>query len=152
MNPVQPTTRTLSFTWHVADNWYGQNYRVVLLKEDSPIDFATASEAKQYRSKLARYIKAKHPEAKATTKRMVVKNYAELPTYIHSIGPSYSCSNIHITVEQLEAFITEQESSYEWRDKQRLNSVKREHRQFRKEMKAEQKRRRLEELNRAKVA
>jgi len=136
-NPIQPTTKVLAFTWHVTDNWYGKNYRVVLLKEDSPICFESAKEAKSYRTKLARYIKAKHPESKATGKRMAFKNYAEFPTYIYcGAGPSYSCSNMHITVEQLEAFITEQESTYEWSQKQRELQWKKDNRERAKERKA----------------
>jgi hypothetical protein len=134
-NTIQPTTKVLAFTWHEADSWYGKNYRVVLLKEDSPIDFDSAKEAKQYRSKLARYINSKYQSANATGKRMVFKNYDEFPTYIHCTGPSYYCSNYHITVAELEAFITAQEDTYEFRQKQRELEWKRENRQRAKERK-----------------
>ena len=138
MNPIQPTTKVLAFTWHVSDNWYGQNYRVVLLKEDSPICFENAKEAKQYRSKLTRYIKAKYRDAKNVSgKRMVFKNYAEFPTYTYcSMGPSYSCNNIHVTVEELETFIAAQENTHEFRQKQRELEYKRENRARIKERKA----------------
>ena len=138
-NPIQPTTKVLTYTWHVDNGWYGDNYRVVLLKEDSPMCFESAKEAKQYKSKLVRFIKAKHSSAKNVAgKKLVFGNYAEFATYIYcGMGPSYSCANYHVTVEELEAFITNQESSWEFQQKQRVNS-------FRKEMKAEQRRRRLE--------
>jgi len=106
-NPIQPTTRVLTFEWYVPDNWYGKNYRAVLLKEDSPIHFETISEAKKYRSKFAKLIKSKFSEAKPTAKKMIIGNYAEFETYkYYGSGPSYACTNIHFTVEQLEEFLS----------------------------------------------
>lgn len=138
-NEIQPTTKVLTFTWHVENGWYGDNYRVVLLKEDSPMCFENAKEAKQYRSKLVRYIKANHSKATDVTgKRMVFGNYAEFETYHYcSMGPSYSCTNIHITVEELEAFIARVEDTWEFRTKQRDLECKRRNRKDAKERKAQ---------------
>lgn len=136
-NPIQPTTKVLAYTWHVPNGWYGDNYRVVLLKEDSPMCFESAKEAKQYKSKLVRFIKAKHSSAKNVTgKKLVFGNYAEFATYTYcSMGPSYSCANYHVTVEELEAFIAREENSYEFQQKQRELEWKRRNRKEAKERK-----------------
>jgi hypothetical protein len=110
-NSIQPTTRVLTFEWYVSDDWYGERYRVVLLKEDSNIDFETLGEAKKYRSKLAKYINGKYKiilgKERPTVKKMKIGNYGDFPTYKYlGAGPSYSCKNIHVTVEQLEKLIS----------------------------------------------
>ena len=138
-NPIQPTTKVLTYTWHVDNGWYGDNYRVVLLKEDSPMCFESAKEAKQHKSKLVRFIKAKHSSAKNVAgKKLVFGNYAEFATYIYcGMGPSYSCTNYHVTVEELEAFIAAQENTYEFRQKQSELEWKRRNRKDAKERKAQ---------------
>ena len=132
---INPQT-CLSHTWHIPDNWYGSNKRVILEKAKG-VSFDSAKEAKQYKPLLVRYIKAKYETATEIKNSTVKYGKAfELTTYIHTIGPSYSCTNILITVEELEAFITQQESSEEWIEKNREKEEKRKWRQHVRERKA----------------
>ena len=89
-----------------------------------------SKEAKEYKSKLVRYIKSKYPKAEVKAKEMVFGRYDSFTTYIHTIGPCYHCSNINITVDDLEGFIVAQESSYSWQQKQRELEWKRERREM----------------------
>jgi hypothetical protein len=106
----------LAIEWHVKDNWYGQNYRMVLSKSETE-EFKNAKEAKPYRSLLAKYINDKH-RLKLTAKRATFGKLLSFQTYIYcSMGPSYSCSNSYITVAELEAWKVSIESTEEYRHK-----------------------------------
>jgi hypothetical protein len=117
----------LVIEWHVKDNWYGQNYRMVLSKSETE-EFKNAKEAKPYRSLLAKFINDKF-KLKVTAKRSNFGKLLSFKTYIYcGAGPSYSCNNIHITVAELEAWKVATESTPEYRQKRVEAGYKKENR------------------------
>lgn len=129
----------LSLEWHVQDNWYGQNYRMVLLKSDIE-GFKNAREAKRFRALLVQYTNVKKT-IKLNAKRVCFGLYADLKTYHYcSMGPSWSCTNIEITVDELLAWQQQYQSTQEFRDKQRKNERRKQDKEQREARKAEHRR------------
>ena len=107
----------LALEWHVKDNWYGQNYRMILSKPENE-EFKNAKETKSYRSLLAKYVNEKYKQ-KVTAKHSTFGKLLSFETYRYcGAGPSYSCHNYFITVAELEAWKTSIESTQEYRVKQ----------------------------------
>ncbi len=107
----------LAIEWHVKDNWYGQNYRMILSKSENE-EFKNAKEAKPYRSLLAKFVNDKN-KTKLNAKRTEFGKLLSFETYRYcGAGPSYSCRNSFITVSELEAWKTQIESTQEYRVKQ----------------------------------
>jgi len=107
----------LALEWHVKDNWYGQNYRMILSKSENE-EFKNAKEVKPYRSLLAKYVNEKYKQ-KVTAKYSTFGKLLSFETYRYcGFGPSYSCHNYFITVAELEALKTQIESTYEYKQKQ----------------------------------
>jgi len=134
---THPTEKVLAITWHVKDNWYGKNYRLILNKDENT-GFSSLKEAKSYKSLLALYVKNKYNQ-KVTGKYAKFDQHDNFPTYIHSIGPSYWCDNYYISIAQLEAFKQQYQTSSEFREKQR----KAENRKWLKEMRSSRSKRPL---------
>jgi hypothetical protein len=103
---LSPDSKTLSITWHVRDDWYGQNYRVVLVPDET-LSFASDADAKRFAAKLAKYVTRKYLKPikhKATVCGADAKiaNYGDLATYRYlPMGPSWSCQNFIVTVNEL---------------------------------------------------
>ena len=102
---LSPESKTLSITWHVSDNRYGQNYRVVLVPDET-LSFASDADAKRFAAKLAKYVThgylkpIKYKAAKGADAE--IANYGDLATYRYcSMGPSWSCQNFIVTVNEL---------------------------------------------------
>ena len=103
---IAETALTVSIEWYVPDDWYGSRYRVVLVPDET-LSFADVSDAKKYAAKLSKWVNNKYIKNNGLkpvkTADAVIKPYGELPTYIYmSMGPSYSCRNINITISDLE--------------------------------------------------
>jgi len=125
----------LAIEWHVKDNWYGQNYRMVLSKSETE-EFKNAKEAKPYRSLLAKYINDKR-RLKLTAKRATFGKLLSFQTYIYcSMGPSYACTNLHITVAEIEQWKLAIESTDEYRHKKIRAGYNKENRLRREAIKA----------------
>ena len=106
----------LAIEWHVKDNWYGKNYRYVLSKSETE-EFKNAKEAKAYRGLLVKLINHRHSQ-KLTAKRATFGKLLSFSTYqYYSMGPSYSCTNIPITLLELNAWKHTIESTEEYRFK-----------------------------------
>jgi hypothetical protein len=108
---VPANANVLTFTWHIPDGWYGSNGRFVLLLNEGE-GFKTKSDAMQVRGLFVQWMKNRFgKERKVKASDIEFGVYSQFPTYIYcGAGPSYSCTNIHITVSELE----------EWR--QRMNA------------------------------
>jgi len=103
---IAETALTVSIEWYVPDNWYGSRYRVVLVPDET-LSFANISDAKKYAAKLSKWVNNKYIKNNGLkpvkTADVEIKSYRDLPTYIYmSMGPSYSCRNINITISELE--------------------------------------------------
>jgi hypothetical protein len=103
---LSPESKTLSITWHVRNDWYGENCRVVLVPDET-LSFASDTAAKKFAAKLAKYVT--HNYLKRTGNKPAkgadaeIANYGDLPTYQYcSMGPSWSCQNFVISVNELE--------------------------------------------------
>lgn len=142
---VNQDIKVLAITWHQIDNWYGKNYRVILIK-DNETGFDTLKETKLYRSLLINYIN--HEWKRYLTsldKCKVTKDFSaynilssfETYRYCRS-GPSYACSNTFITVAELlewkekyerSSEFVEKKQAAEWRQKRKLftSNKKRKH-------------------------
>jgi len=102
---IEHKNLVLSIQWYVKDEWYGNNYRLVLngLSEDG---FKTKSDAKKYSSYIKKYLKHKE-----NIKNGIIDicEYSNLETYRYcSMGPSWSCTNIHIKSTEFLEFIENQ--------------------------------------------
>lgn len=99
------TALTLSINWYVPDNWYGSNCRLILVPDNNLTGFETEKDAKKLAGKLAKYVTKtylKKLKKSATAKDAKIEIFENLPTYkYYSLGPSWSCTNIFITVSQL---------------------------------------------------
>jgi len=142
----------LAIEWHVKDNWYGQNYRMVLSKSETE-EFKNAKEAKPYRSLLAKFINDKYRQ-KVTAKYSTFGKLLSFKTYIYcGAGPSYSCHNYNITVAELEAWKLAIESTHEYRQKRVEAGYKKENRLRREAIKkAKRERLKAERLAAAEVS
>jgi hypothetical protein len=116
---VPANANVLTFSWHIPDGWYGSNRRFVLLLNESE-GFKTKSDAMRVRGLFVQWMKNKFgKERKVKASDIVFGEYSKFPTYIYcGAGPSYSCTNIHITVSELEAWRQKYESAWEYREKQ----------------------------------
>lgn len=140
MENTEQDKNVLAIEWYVADNWYGNNYRMVLNKSENE-EFKNAKEAKPYRALLAKYINEKRNQ-KVTAARAKFGKLSNFKTYQYcSMGPSYSCTNSYVTVAQLEEWKNIIESSHEYKQKQRMNEYKKENRLRRETMKKEKRER-----------
>ena len=140
----------LAIEWHVKDNWYGQNYRMVLSKSENE-EFKNAKEAKPYRSLLAKFVNAKRNQ-KLNAKRTTFGKLLSFKTYMYcGAGPSYSCTNSYVTVAELEAWKNTYESSQDYKDKQREAGYRKQNKERREAIKKERreaiKKARKERLN-----
>ena len=128
---LTPNSLVLAFTWHIPDNWYGTNKRVVLSAFEGS-GFSGMKEAKQYKTALVKYIKAKFQNVKPSGKLLKFGEVGGFPTYIYcGAGPSYACDNYYVTVQDLERFIVELESSPEYQEAQRDRERRKEMKQNR---------------------
>jgi hypothetical protein len=92
----------IAIEWYVNDNWYGQNYRLIFTGYDGE-GFITKAKAAKHTSMLKKYAKFKFKESnKGKIVIDKVKNYV---TYIYcSMGPSWSCNNMFVKVEDFKEF------------------------------------------------
>ena len=145
MENTNQDKNVLTIEWHVKDNWYGQNYRMVLSKSETE-EFKNAKEAKQYRSLLVKYIKDRR-NVKLPVSRAKFGKLSSFPTYIHSIGPSYSCTNMNITVAELNEWKEGYEETPEYREKQYKAHIRKQNKERREAQKAFEKRRKQLTVN-----
>lgn len=97
------TEKVLSIQWHIPDNWYGSNRRVVLHQEGG---FKTKGEAKKLAKRLKRY--AKEVYGFNCKKEVTFSKFWECETYIYcGNGPSWACTNYFVTPQMLEDAYTE---------------------------------------------
>jgi hypothetical protein len=100
-----PTAIILALKYHVDDNWYGQNYRVVL-SPDGIVGFNTITEAKKYRGAFVKYFNKNQGKTNKIKMKVADVKIGELgtfPTYIYcSAGPSYSCTNLYRTLNDIK--------------------------------------------------
>ena len=93
---------TIAIEWYVNDDWYGKNYRLIFSGYDGE-GFTTKPKAAKHTSMLKKYAKSKFKESnKGIIVIDQVKNYV---TYVYcSMGPSWSCANIFVNVEDFKDF------------------------------------------------
>jgi hypothetical protein len=127
---VPANANVLTFSWHTPDGWYGRNTRFVLVLSDGSSrhcparnnveGFKTKSDAMRVRGLFLQWMKNKFgKERKVKASDIVFGEYSKFPTYIYcGAGPSYSCTNVHITVSELEEWREKYESTWEYREKQ----------------------------------
>jgi len=115
---VPANANVLTFTWHIPDGWYGSNRRFVLLLNEGE-GFKTKSDAMRVRGLFVQWMKNKFgKERKVKASDIVFGEYSKFPTYIYcGAGPSYSCTNVHITVSELEAWRQKYENTWEYHEK-----------------------------------
>ena len=94
----------LAIRWYVPDNWYGQNIRVILNGIDGT-GFSNKTQAKEYVSKLKKFIKSVNRNY--TGKGIVEVDLLEnLETYRYcAYGPSWSCTNHIIDTEEFLEYL-----------------------------------------------
>lgn len=116
---VPANENVLTFTWHIPDGWYGSNRRFVLLLNEGE-GFKTKSDAMRVRGLFVQWMKDKFgKDRKVTASDVKFGVYSQFPTYIYcGAGPSYSCTNVHITVSELEEWRRKYENTWEYREKQ----------------------------------
>jgi hypothetical protein len=129
---VPANANVLTFTYHTPDGWYGRNTRFVLLLNDGNVHknrhcpassdaegFKTKGDAMRVKGLFVQWMKnkfGKEPKVKASD--IVFGVYSQFPTYIYcGAGPSYSCTNVHVTVTELEAWRQKYESTWEYHEK-----------------------------------
>ncbi len=116
-----PETKVLAIEWYIPDGWYGKRRRVVLTSTEDA-GFRTASEAKSHAARLKHFAKDKY----GVKESPLFKTIEGCPTYIYcGAGPSYSCTNIYITIADLDLFQAKYEQSEEFREKQRKAEFRR---------------------------
>jgi hypothetical protein len=117
---VPANANVLTFTWHIPDGWYGSNRRFVLLLNEGE-GFKTKGDAMQVRSLFVQWMNNKFgKDRKVKASDIVFGVYSQFPTYIYcGAGPSYSCTNVHITVSELEEWKEKYENTWEYSEKQR---------------------------------
>lgn len=92
---------------HVNDNWYGQNYRIILKPSDDKNDdvgYSTKKEVEQYLKKFKEYCKTYFKQfgdgkCKISFTTSELENLIAF-TYV-SMGPSLSYTHYYITPEEL---------------------------------------------------
>ena len=91
---------TLAGFIYVENGWYGDRYRYMLHGEEGE-GFSTKREAYKWATLMKKYIKRrKNRDAQITVAENTEENF---PTYKYGgAGPSWSCKNIEIFVEDLE--------------------------------------------------
>ena len=100
---------------HLIDNWYGQNFRLVLIPEEDKF-FKTKKDAKIHQKDFKNYCKIYFNRMRNNDnpKVSIVYNISErekLLTYMYcGSGPSYSCSENIITVKRLQEFMEREKS------------------------------------------
>lgn len=83
--------------WYVPDNWYGNNYRVILSQE-----FKNKTEAKKYCGLLCKYVKEKYKQKLKVDDVLFSENFID---YVYcSMGPSLYYNTYSVTIEELEKF------------------------------------------------
>jgi hypothetical protein len=111
---LKPETKVLAAEWYVPDGWYGSNRRVVLIQGEGQ-GFNTVKEAMAYKSLLKLFLKKQYNQKLNPD----FATMANCPTYkYYGSGPSYSCTNIIVTVNELEEFKSKWESSDEFKELQ----------------------------------
>lgn len=106
--------KVLQLTWYIPDDWYGTNKRIILIPEEGR-GFVNAKEAKPYMSLFRTFVKQKYSQKE----KPGMTTFSSCPTYRYcSAGPSYTCTNVIITIAKLEAFKEEWENSPEYKAKQ----------------------------------
>lgn len=126
----------LTLEWYIPDGWYGTRKRLVL-SLDEENGFKNASEANRQRSLFIKYINdrfKKPPVKRADDKETREKFKGEeakagalgnFPTYIYcGAGPSYSCTNIYVTVSKLQEWLAQWEQSEAGQEKARLKAYR----------------------------
>ena len=121
----------LTLEWYIPDNWYGTRRRVVL-SLDGSTGFKNVSEANSHRSLFVKYINATYSKPREGGKVEKFKGSEtkagaldSFPTYIYcGAGPSYSCTNISITVDTLQEWFRKWEKSDEAREKARASEYR----------------------------
>lgn len=100
-----PTAIILALEYHVADDWYGRNYRVVLTL-DNIVGFNTVAEAKKYRGAFVKYFNKNQGKTNKIKMKVADVEIGELGTFLtykyNSFGPSYSCTNLYRTINDIE--------------------------------------------------
>jgi len=122
---VPANANVLTFTWHIPDGWYGSNRRFVLLLNEGE-GFKTKGDAMRMRGLFVQWMKNRFgKERKVKASDIVFGVYSQFPTYIYcGAGPSYSCTNVHVTVSELEEWRRKYENSWEYREKQAMKARK----------------------------
>jgi hypothetical protein len=115
---VPANANVLTFTWHIPDGWYGSNRRFVLLLNEGE-GFKTKSDAMRVRGLFVQWMKDKFgKDRKVTASDVKFGVHSQFPTYIYcGAGPSYSCTNVHITVSELEEWRRKYENTWEYHEK-----------------------------------
>ena len=100
-----PTAIILALEYHVADNWYGKNYRVVL-SPDGIVGFSTIAEAKKYRGAFVKYFNKNQGKTNKIKMKAADVNIGKLENFLtykyYGAGPSYSCTNLYRTINDIE--------------------------------------------------
>lgn len=88
---------------HIEDGWYGQNARYYYAGPEGT-GFKNKTEARKSIGKLKKYVKSKikHNTRSSLNGPGGVGILDEMKTYIYGgIGPSWACTNIKVTIEDL---------------------------------------------------
>jgi len=115
-------TLVLGIEFYVADDWYGERYRFIFEGEDGK-GFKTKGEAGKYSSMLKKWCKAR--DSRYTQGNVDAKPFEDFPTYKYmGAGPSYSCKNIEVPVEEFLSFIEKETAGMAERKKERDSAAK----------------------------
>jgi hypothetical protein len=93
---------TLAIKWHVQDNWYGKNYRMILN------GFKNKTEARKQASMFKKFV-CKTQELKSKDISVEIDKLENLETFVYaSNGPSWSCSNHEVNYDKFLEFVVEE--------------------------------------------
>lgn len=109
MNNMEQKKLVLAIQWHVRDDWYGKNYRIIFKGFDDN-GFRTKTEAKKHLSMLKKFafFKYGNSDIEFSKKYNIIEidEYKNLETYrYYSMGPSWSCTNISVDVNEFKEFV-----------------------------------------------
>lgn len=125
--------KVLTLFRYIKDNWYGTRYRMVLIKDDHT-GFKNKRETKEYWLKFVTFMKVQR-NWPATNRQLEFDALSKFPTYIYcGAGPSYSCTNMYVTVGALDTWYNNYIQSPAYLEKERERSSKKSHKDFLKKM------------------
>ena len=101
----------LAIEFYIENGWYGDRYRFIFSGMDGE-GFKTKSEAGKYSSMLKKYLKNRNKDY--VNGQVSAAELEKYKTYIYmGAGPSYSCKNLNVNVEEFSKFIEKENARLE---------------------------------------